>query len=1046
MKIYGTSLIFKHLLFWTISSLFINNGYASNTPELYISNASTNRQMSVKIYPVSMVFNGNEKYDLLCRNRENILIYNFINSRNAGIVNHGQTLWYNHDINPTNSANHGAIGFGVYKVEISVSAISFFDTCTIEWDIEWKNRTPPFGFDLTIYFRDDGNDPRVTFQWANGTETRIDDASINRRIQAWVQPGNGTRAKEYGDFHYSVQNTQLPFPPDRDYNFYTIFPQDSRRDCERMLFKADGTTYFASEPQAFTDNRSGDLTMNLTIDKKVVTPDLSQIIDYPTRVNVNSNVLLKLNDSDTIDFVEVNPVDPLAFFEMNVESDGRLLLNPNSKIIIRNKNRLNLNSNSRLYYGNGAEIRVKPGGLLCNLGASIRGNGRIIYEGGIHYSLCTLADYLLQDSVKFILDTNAVLSIPNNTTLHLKGNTTSLIMKPNSKLMFGENSGIVCDSGAKIIANNATFTSIDSTKKWNGISLSHLSQDTLKNCVIKNAMYGITISNKYSSSESAVPYSAEISGCTFVNQTNYVLNNGVYIAGCNHILIMNNTITSNALAKGFTHGIYAEYCPQGNFNIIGNTINNSNSGMTLIQCSPYIARNTLNGNAYVEMGFFLDNSNGTFEYNVVNDFYFSYYSFYSSPDLLKNTFNNSYDENIYLSSYSVPIMHPLISEGSIYWFSGDNLITGSPSDAGIFFDEDAYPDMESGYNRIELTNNTYYINGAYPSSLDGKDFNVIDNYWGGTPNPNKFNVTNAPDVIYDPYNDNSTGGRTASHYNLYDIGFGKYDSVFFDDGDNPVIVQELYLEAYQKEYSGQFSDAIETYKEIVSDYKDSSYASSCLSRIFNCYEKKSATISEFSALQSYYANILNDTSYSEIQRNISEDFMIKSKVKQNNIEEAIDDYNTIYNQNINSPKGIHALINREILAAGLGDNTGNNSELENLKLSQIRINEILGNIVHKKSNILANSNNSPESFSLSQNYPNPFNPTTSISFTIATNSFVTMKVFDITGKEIKILVNDYRQAGNYNVTFDAVNLPSGVYYYRLSAGQNVSVKRMVLLK
>ncbi len=188
------------------------------------------------------------------------------------------------------------------------------------------------------------------------------------------------------------------------------------------------------------------------------------------------------------------------------------------------------------------------------------------------------------------------------------------------------------------------------------------------------------------------------------------------------------------------------------------------------------------------------------------------------------------------------------------------------------------------------------------------------------------------------------------------------------------MVQELYLAAYQKEYSGTFSDAIEIYKEIVSDYKDSSYASSCLSRIFNCYEKKSATTSEFSALQSYYANISNDTSYSEIQRNISEDFMIKSKVKQNNIEEAVSDYNTIYTQNINTPKGIHALINKEILMAGLGDNAGNNPGIENLELSQNRINEILSNIIHKKSNILSPSTTNPDNFSLSQNYPNPFNP------------------------------------------------------------------------
>ena len=130
---------------------------------------------------------------------------------------------------------------------------------------------------------------------------------------------------------------------------------------------------------------------------------------------------------------------------------------------------------------------IRNGASFCNEGGFISGNARIFYIGGTHVILCELGDYLLQDSIKFILDSNAVLPIPNNTTLHLKGNTTSLLMKPGSKLLFGENSGIICDSGGKVIANNATFASSDSTKIWNGISLSGLSQDTIKNCTIKNA-------------------------------------------------------------------------------------------------------------------------------------------------------------------------------------------------------------------------------------------------------------------------------------------------------------------------------------------------------------------------------------------------------------------------------------------------------------------------------------------------------------------------------------------------------------------------------
>jgi len=95
---------------------------------------------------------------------------------------------------------------------------------------------------------------------------------------------------------------------------------------------------------------------------------------------------------------------------------------------------------------------------------------------------------------------------------------------------------------------------------------------------------------------------------------------------------------------------------------------------------------------------------------------------------------------------------------------------------------------------------------------------------------------------------------------------------------------------------------------------------------------------------------------------------------------------------------------------------------------------------------IKNNNSQPHQFKLSQNFPNPFNPTTTIPFSIFKNSFVKLKVFDITGKVIKTLVNNYKQAGSYNVTFDASNLPSGVYHYKISSDENTSVKRMVLLK
>jgi len=87
-----------------------------------------------------------------------------------------------------------------------------------------------------------------------------------------------------------------------------------------------------------------------------------------------------------------------------------------------------------------------------------------------------------------------------------------------------------------------------------------------------------------------------------------------------------------------------------------------------------------------------------------------------------------------------------------------------------------------------------------------------------------------------------------------------------------------------------------------------------------------------------------------------------------------------------------------------------------------------------------------ENYSLSQNYPNPFNPSTSISFTLTTKTFVTLKIYNILGNEITTLVNELIPGGNHKVKFDATGLPSGVYLYSLNAGDFVETKKMLLMK
>lgn len=90
--------------------------------------------------------------------------------------------------------------------------------------------------------------------------------------------------------------------------------------------------------------------------------------------------------------------------------------------------------------------------------------------------------------------------------------------------------------------------------------------------------------------------------------------------------------------------------------------------------------------------------------------------------------------------------------------------------------------------------------------------------------------------------------------------------------------------------------------------------------------------------------------------------------------------------------------------------------------------------------------NTPVEFALHQNYPNPFNPTTNITYDLPKASNVTLTVFDMSGREVTTLVNEFKQAGSYNISFNASSLASGIYFYKISAGNFTSTKRMALIK
>ncbi|MDR3666052.1 MAG: FISUMP domain-containing protein [Ignavibacteriaceae bacterium] len=111
---------------------------------------------------------------------------------------------------------------------------------------------------------------------------------------------------------------------------------------------------------------------------------------------------------------------------------------------------------------------------------------------------------------------------------------------------------------------------------------------------------------------------------------------------------------------------------------------------------------------------------------------------------------------------------------------------------------------------------------------------------------------------------------------------------------------------------------------------------------------------------------------------------------------------------------------------------------------RLRIFDVNG--TYKYSSIIDLEMESPAKFSLAQNYPNPWNPTTTIRYQLPINTLVTIKIFDVLGKEIITLVNEAKPAGTYEVTLNSKNISSGIYYYQMRSGNFCETKKLILIK
>ncbi|MDR3668944.1 MAG: T9SS type A sorting domain-containing protein [Ignavibacteriaceae bacterium] len=207
-------------------------------------------------------------------------------------------------------------------------------------------------------------------------------------------------------------------------------------------------------------------------------------------------------------------------------------------------------------------------------------------------------------------------------------------------------------------------------------------------------------------------------------------------------------------------------------------------------------------------------------------------------------------------------------------------------------------------------------------------------------------------------------------------------------------------------------------------------------------------------ISGYLEGLLTDKNYyTVVEKIFGDDFL-----KNNQFDSAIVAYNNVIKNTTASYEGISARfeklfaylhIKKDLTTASqiLSEIKGLNSEDSEVQM-RIELADRLINGLSKvmKKNAKTVKVNIPTTYELYQNYPNPFNPSTTIRYQIPNPGFVTLKVYDILGREVITLVNEYKIEGSYDFTFDASRFSSGVYIYQVRVNDFVSSKKMLLVK
>ncbi len=639
---------------------------------------------------------------------------------------------------------------------------------------------------------------------------------------------------------------------------------------------------------------------------------------------------------------------------------------------------------------------------------------------------------------------------------------------------------------------NANAISFSSVPSIGGIYLFNNGQVNISGCTISRSSSGI---NSKIRSDQELPPIESLESEILISECNIDhCSTGIIIdnqdAPYSSVQILNNNIENCLVAIGINQ--FNDFSPVISDNIItdftayGISLTNGSSitvqndsivttissivnpiGIYLSQVTnPYLLENYISTNlSNPGSGIVSVSSSGNYRLNEISGFYNGIdLGNSSSPNVSQNEIHNNKNYGIYISTGSNPKLNKAVSGGLIYPISGYNSIYENGA-AGELIDD---PEIYINTANIQLSKgcNTIADDRYSPPPYDHKI--LIDgthvqssiladsNYWGNHPvyghNPSQ-RFGSGVSIRYIPYD---TVPCTYSPGNsamlLLKTTTGTTADTLYADGTligQLSQIESAYSDANYNFYSGDFNSAEAIYKQIIAGSEDSTYSLEAYSKLYLIKKYQNANAQGYENLKEYYSGKLSAVADSAILLALT-NLIDMCSVSKEEYEQAIDNFDQAVINNQGTDIALYNQINA-LTTALMVDTTNGLGKPGLIKYKSQNISQYLDNVnqllKNRGKNIDNNRDNiAPDEFILYQSYPNPFNPVTTIKYAVPEVVNVELKVFNILGQEVKTLVNETRNPGYYEVQFIANNFASGVYFYRLKAGEYIKTGKMLLLK